>query len=81
MTDSHVPDETLDLSGVPCPQNSARAILTLEWMEPGQVLHVIVDDGEPHENVPPSLREEGHAIIGEDRQGDSWILLVKRGDE
>ena len=56
------PDETLDLSGVPCPQNTARALLTLEWMDPGEILEVTVDDGEPKENVPPGLEAEGHTI-------------------
>jgi len=71
-------DETLDLSGVPCPQNSARAILKLEGLPPGALLRLIVDDGEPHENVPPSLTEEGHRIVSESRHGGSWHLLVRR---
>jgi TusA-related sulfurtransferase len=55
-------DEILDLTGVPCPQNSARALLKLAGMDPGKILKVIIDDGEPIENVPSSLEEEGYKI-------------------
>jgi len=60
---SSTPDETLDLYGVPCPMNAARALLTLQAMDAGQILEILVDDGEPRANVPESLREDGHEIL------------------
>jgi len=73
-------DETLDLLGVPCPNNFTRAFLRLEVMEEGEVLEIFVDDGEPMENVPPELEEEGHEILEMNRlSNDSWRLLVRRG--
>lgn len=70
----------LDLSGVPCPVNSARALIRLEGMAPGAELRLLVDDGEPIRNVPPALEEQGHAIVEKSAAGKQWSLLVRRGD-
>lgn len=70
--------EALDLRGVPCPQNAARAILRLEGMGPGEVLELAVDDGEPYANLPPALKEEGHEILSARRRGASWLIRVRR---
>ena len=72
------PDEMLDLSGVGCPQNSARALLRLEGMDPHTTIAIIIDDGEPFRNVPPSLQEEGHTIVTMEKKGLQWHLLVMR---
>jgi TusA-related sulfurtransferase len=71
-------DEVLDLTGVPCPRNSARALLRLEMMDSGQVLRLTIDDGEPIENVPSSLEVEGHAVAEREQLADSrWVLSVR----
>lgn len=55
----------LDLSGVTCPLTFAKTTVALSEMEPGQVLEVLLDPGEPAETVPRSLRLNGHEIIHE----------------
>ena len=72
--------ETLDLSGVPCPQNAARALLRIGGLEPGAVLAVLLDDGEPIRNVPPALEAEGHQELSRAREKKGWRLLLRRGD-
>lgn len=72
------PPPVMDLSGVPCPDNFARILVRLEWMDEGDLLEVLVDDGEPIENVPPALLEEGHAIVEQERTPSGWRLLVRR---
>ncbi len=52
-----------DLSGVLCPMNFVKAKVALEKISIGSVLEVILDDGEPIQNVPGSLAEQGHEII------------------
>ena len=71
--------EILDLRGVPCPANTARAVLRLETMADGDVLTLLLDDGEPVANVPPAVVEEGHAIIERAREAGGWRLAVRRG--
>ncbi len=53
----------LDLSGVACPMNFVKTKLQLEEMDAGQILHVILDGGEPIRNVPRSVQSEGHKIV------------------
>ncbi|NQT89962.1 MAG: sulfurtransferase TusA family protein [Candidatus Omnitrophica bacterium] len=79
--DSCQPDEKLDLAGVPCPQNSARTLIKLEGMDSGAMLEVIIDDGEPVKNVPPSVEEEGHRVVEKVRTGDRWKILIRRREE
>lgn len=72
------PDANLDLRGVVCPINFVRTKLKLEEMEPGQILEVIIDPGEPMANVPRSIKEEGHRIIKVDKVGDCFCLLIEK---
>jgi TusA-related sulfurtransferase len=71
--------ETLDLAGVPCPANTARALLRLELLDEGDLLAVIVDDGEPLANVPPSLTAEGHEVLAVTPLDGRWRVLVRKG--
>lgn len=64
---------------MPCPANSARALLALEGMADGRVLLVVVDDGEPVRNVPPALSEEGHSVVRREKSGGRWRLWVRKG--
>lgn len=73
-------DESLNLKGVLCPTNFVKAKLKLEEMQDGQILEVIIDDGEPMQNVPRSIKEEGHRIIKVDKlDGDGFRLLIRKG--
>ena len=71
-------DESIDLRGILCPLNFVHAKLKLEEMEDGQLLEVILDDGEPMRNVPRSVKEEGHRIIHVEDLGDGTFKLVIR---
>ncbi|MBE9143361.1 sulfurtransferase TusA family protein [Planktothrix mougeotii] len=56
------PDAQLDLRGTPCPLNFVRTKLRLEQMQPGSLLEVWLDAGEPIEQVPDSLTMAGYNI-------------------
>ncbi len=71
----------LDLSGLACPQNSSRALIELELMDPGEELVLTVDDGEPCEKVPVTLEWEGHEVLSQEKTGDQWTIRVVRGDD
>ncbi len=73
------PDALLDLRGVRCPANSARALVRLEGMDAGEVLALVLDDGEPYASVPEALEAEGHVVLSREREGAAWRLLVKAG--
>lgn len=71
-------DQTLDLRGTPCPINFVRTKLKLEKMNPGEVLEVWLDRGEPVEQVPDSLRMEGYLISTLEDRADFFSLYVQR---
>ena len=65
---------SLDLRGTPCPVNFIRCRLALEALQPGDLLNVQLDRGEPEEMVIPGLREAGHRVEITD-DSSSWIVL------
>ncbi len=71
------PDAVLDLRGTPCPINFVRTKLKLQQMEPGTLLEVWLDPGEPILQVPHSLAMEGYGIEQSLDQGDYYALQVR----
>ncbi len=72
------PDQILDLEGVVCPNNFVKTKLKLEEMREGEILEVILDDGEPIKNVPRAVKEEGHEILEVEKRYNKWKLLIKK---
>jgi len=52
-----------DLRGTPCPINYVKIKLKLEELNVGDILEVYLDDGEPMQNVPKSLQNDGQEIL------------------
>lgn len=74
------PDAELDLRGVICPYNFVKTKLRLETLEPGQILAVLLDDGEPIRNVPQSVANEGHTVLAQESvSGSHRVIIRKRG--
>lgn len=55
--------------------------MRLETMETGEILSVVIDDGEPLENVPTTVTQEGHEVIARLAGDGRWTLLIRRGDD
>lgn len=66
----------LDLTGVPCPINYVKTQLKLEDLEKGETLEVILDDGEPIQMVPRSVRDDGHRILSVKRIDENHFRLL-----
>lgn len=66
----------IDLRGVTCPENYVRLKLALEEVAPGEILEILLDDGEPMRNVPRSLKDDGYRIIRAERCGSYFSLEV-----
>ncbi|MBM4128056.1 MAG: sulfurtransferase TusA family protein [Nitrospira sp.] len=73
-------DVELDLRGVICPYNFVKTKLKLETMEEGQVLSVLLDDGDPIRNVPRSVENEGHTVLAQERLEQAYRVLIRRED-
>ncbi len=48
-------------------------------MERGQVLEIILDSGEPIQNVPRSVKEDGHEIIKVQKlESGAFKVLIRK---
>ena len=76
------PDAELDLRGVICPYNFVKTKLKLETMEAGQTLSVILDAGDPIQNVPRSVSDDGHAVLVQEPWAQAYrVIIQKRLDD
>jgi len=73
-------DVELDLRGVICPYNFVKTKLKLETMKEGQVLSVLLDEGDPIRNVPRSVENEGHTVLGQELIDRTYRVLIRRED-
>ncbi len=75
-------DETVDITDVVCPVTFVKAKVALEELEVGQILAIRMNDGEPVQNVPRSIKEEGHAILRLiDNEDGTYTLIVRKNEE
>ncbi len=68
----------LDLREEVCPFTFVKTKLALEKINVGEVMVVILDSGPPLENVPRSLKDEGHQIIRVEKLDEAFKLLIKK---
>jgi TusA-related sulfurtransferase len=54
----------LDVTGEVCPMTFVRTKLLIEKMSSGQTATVCLNSGEPLANVPRSVRDHGHTVLG-----------------
>ncbi|ACX73777.1 MULTISPECIES: sulfurtransferase TusA family protein [Fibrobacter] len=72
-------DDTVDVTDVKCPTTFVKAKVAIEELDEGQILAIRLNDGEPVQNVPRSLKEEGHEILKlNDNQDGTFTLFVKK---
>ena len=76
------PDERIDITDVNCPITFVKTKVALDELENGQILQVHLNDGEPIQNVPRSVREEGHEVlkITDNSDGTFELFIKKVGD-
>ena len=71
-------DDRVDITDVNCPVTCVKTKVALEELDEGQVLQVHLNNGEPVQNVPRSLKEEGHEILKLEDNGDGTFELYVR---
>ena len=72
-------DDTVDVTDVKCPTTFVKAKVAIEELDEGQILAIRLNDGEPVQNVPRSIKEEGHEILKlDDNQDGTYTLIVKK---
>ena len=72
-------DDTVDITDVVCPVTFVKAKVALEELDEGQILSIRMNDGEPVQNVPRSIKDEGHQILKlDDNEDGTYTLYVKK---
>lgn len=56
-------DDEVDITDAVCPMTFVRAKAAIEELEIGQVLKVHLNEGEPMQNVPRSLKDDGQRVL------------------
>ena len=74
---SHDPPE-VDLRGVPCPLNWARAKVRLEVLARGERLAFLIDDPRSVRDMPRAAEAEGHVVIDVAELGACWRMLIEK---
>lgn len=75
-------DDTVDIADVVCPVTFVKAKVALEELDEGQILSIRMNDGEPVQNVPRSIKEEGHQILKlDDNEDGTYTLYVKKAGD
>lgn len=71
--------DTVDITDVNCPITFVKAKIALEELDDGDILSIRLNDGEPVQNVPKSIKEEGHEVLALDKNDDgTYQLIVKK---
>jgi len=72
------PDCSIDITSDTCPMTFVKTKLKIEKLASGQILEVILNDGEPLKNVPLSAEELGHKILSKSplSDGKTYKLLI-----
>ena len=75
-------DDQVDITDVVCPVTFVKAKVAVEELDDGEILAVRMNDGEPVQNVPRSIKEEGHQILKLlDNEDGTYTLFVKKVEE
>lgn len=68
----------VDITDVICPITFVKVKVALEEIDDGELLEIRMNDGEPLQNVPGSLRDEGHLVTSVKRLADGTFSVVVR---
>jgi TusA-related sulfurtransferase len=73
---------SLDISAEVCPLTVVKTKLLLESMAEGEIACIRLSGGEPLDNLPRTLRDQGHSVLElrpEEATLGMYRLLVRKG--
>ena len=75
-------DDHVDITDKVCPLTFVKAKVAIEELDDGEVLAIRMNDGEPVQNVPRSIKEEGHQILKlVNNEDGTYNLIVKKVED
>ena len=70
--------QRLDLRGVACPLNWAKAKVRLEGLVGGETLELWLDDPKGARDIPRAAEAEGYAVLDVEARERVWRLLIQK---
>ena len=75
--------EHLNLCGVKCPLNWAKAKVRLEYLDEGDQLALVIDDPKGRRDIPRAAEAEGYAIVAIEQEVESdisqqWRIVIEK---
>lgn len=70
--------EQINLYGVKCPLNWAKAKVRLEDLERGDVLEVLLNDPKGRKDMPRAAEAEGYAIVHIEEIDGGWRIAIEK---
>ena len=70
--------QTLDISRDCCPMTFVKVKLALAKLNSGDELEVILNEGEPLNNVPRTVTEAGHQVLSIRQEGKVHHVLIRK---
>ncbi|MEG8946169.1 sulfurtransferase TusA family protein [Rosettibacter firmus] len=70
----------LDITKEHCPMTFVKTKLELEKLSKGDILEVVLKEGEPLENVPKTVIEQGNKVLEiKNIQDDIYLVKIEKG--
>jgi len=83
MRELRIASAMVDLRRDTCPITWVKTRIALEKVGPGELVVLLLREGEPLRNVPASATEEGHRVISavplEDEGPGTWEVVLEKG--
>lgn len=78
-----IPSLRLDLRGVKCPLNWAKAKVRLEYLTSGEQIELVIDDPKGRRDIPRAAEAEGYAVVdvAEPSAADAprqWRIVIEK---
>lgn len=69
----------LDITKEHCPMTFVRTKLKLTQIAEGDILEVLLSEGEPLDNVPRSAQEQGYKVLSvEHVEGTTYRVVIEK---
>ncbi|MGH7858483.1 MAG: sulfurtransferase TusA family protein [Candidatus Binatia bacterium] len=68
----------MDLKGVRCPLNWAKAKVRLETLGRGASLALLVDDARSARDIPRAAEAEGYDVLEVSPTAEGWRIVIER---
>ena len=71
--------KVLDITREHCPMTFLKTKIELSKLSEGDVLEVLLAEGEPLDNVPRNAKEQGYNVLGvEHVEGTTYRVLIQK---